>query len=83
MKNGGNSRRLGDTSIGELPMAATQILLWISVAAMVGLTFVWPALAPQSHSSFAYQVAAVAALWIFLAALTALLWQKACKAPRT
>ena len=64
-------------------MAALRILLWLTAAAMVGLTFLWPALAPESRASAAYQVAAVAALWVFFGALAALLWHKACKAPRT
>ena len=83
MKNGGNRRRLGDTSIGILRMAPLRVLLWLSAVAMVALTFVWPALAPETYASFGYQAASVATLWIFLAALAALLWHKACKAPRT
>jgi len=64
-------------------MAALRALLWIASLAMVGLTFAWPALAPASREGFAYQAVAVAALVAFFAALAALLWHKACKAPRT
>lgn len=67
-------------------MAALRIvwiLLWFSAAAMVGLTFVWPALAPESQANAVYQFVAIAAFWTFFAALAALIWQKACKAPRT
>lgn len=64
-------------------MRGAMALLWLSAAAMVGLTFAWPAFAPETRSGFAYQVAAVAALWTFFAALATLLWHKACKAPRT
>ncbi len=64
-------------------MAAVRALLWLSAAAMVGLTFVWPALAPESRAGLVYQVAAVGVLAVFFAALAAPLWRKACKAPRT
>lgn len=64
-------------------MRTVRTLLWTSVALVCVLTFVWPALAPESRESTAYQVAAIAAMWLFIAALAALLWEKACKAPRT
>ncbi len=88
MKNGGTCRRPGDTIIGKMSMTPIRITLWITVAAICGLTFVWPALAPDERQDAAYQVAAVAAMWLFIAALAALLWEKAraekaCKVPRT
>jgi len=64
-------------------MTIARALLWTSVAAICGLTFVWPALAPAGNADAVYQVLAVAALWAFLGAVAGVLWIKACKAPRT
>lgn len=64
-------------------MPVARALLWIAVMLICGLTFVWPAAVPAGQGEDAYRIAAVAAMWTFLAALAALLWHKACKAPRT
>jgi len=64
-------------------MAALRVLLGLTVVAIVALTFAWPALAPASREGATYQWLSVAALWIFLAALAAIIWLKACRAPRT
>ena len=64
-------------------MRAAQQVLWFTVAAICGLTFAWPAALPDGQGDPVYRVLAVSALWLFLAALAAVLWIKACRAPRT
>ena len=64
-------------------MAALRALLGLTIVAILALTFAWPAIAPESRAGAAYQWLAVAALWVFLAALAALIGIKACRAPRT
>ena len=64
-------------------MAALRALLGLTVVAILALTFAWPALAPASREGAPYQWLAIGALWIFLAALAAIIGLKACKAPRT
>lgn len=64
-------------------MSALRALLGLVVAVIVGLTFVWPAAFPGSRGDEPYRWLAVGALWTFLALLAALLWVKACRAPRT
>lgn len=64
-------------------MRIAKLILWATSAVICGLTFAWPAIAPGSGDDALYQVLAVAALWLFLAAIAAVLWMKACRAPRT
>lgn len=64
-------------------MTTARALLWMSVAVICGLTFAWPAIAPGGSGDPLYKVLAVASLWAFLAAIAAVLWIKACRAPRT
>jgi len=62
--------------------AISRWTLACSVAAMCGLTFIWPFLVSADPSHPAFRIAAVAALICFLSALVAILVEKACKAPR-
>ena len=64
-------------------MTILRALLWTSVAAICGLTFVWPAVLPAGSADPLYQVLAVATLWTFLSAVAGVIWIKACRAPRT
>ena len=64
-------------------MTIVRAVLWISVAMICGLTFVWPALAPAGNADPVYEVLAVTVLWTFLASITAVLWIQACRALRT
>lgn len=62
--------------IARAVLAAASILI-------VVLAFIWPAIGPDDAVHPVYRVAAIAALWIFLGALATVLWDKACRAPRT
>jgi hypothetical protein len=57
--------------------------LALSCLLMLLLVFVWPALASQFDADRFHQIVAVASLWTFLASMLVLLWEKACRAPRT
>ena len=63
-------------SIARAALAADTLLI-------LALTFAWPALAPGGHGDPVYRFAAIGAMWVFFAALAALLWEKACRVPRT
>jgi hypothetical protein len=58
-------------------------LVYTATALIVVLTFVWPGVAPESQDSAAYRVLAVTAFCGFLAGLAGVLWEKACRRPRT
>lgn len=71
---GHTTTALGKVARGTLAAAVLAILL---------LTYACPLVVPESRSAQWYEIAAVAAMWGFLAAVAALVWSKACRAPRT
>jgi uncharacterized membrane protein len=54
-----------------------------SIVAICALTFVWPFTVSPDPSHPGFRVAAIATLVCFLAALVAILVEKACRVPRT
>jgi membrane protease YdiL (CAAX protease family) len=64
-------------------MIANRWLLAGSIVVICMLTFVWPFAVSPDPSHPLFRIIAIAALTVFLFALTAILFGKACKAPRT
>lgn len=62
---------------------ASRWLLAGSIVVICILTFVWPFAVSPDPSHPLFKIIAIAALTVFLVALTAILVEKACKAPRT
>jgi hypothetical protein len=64
-------------------MTTARAALWISVAAMVALTFAWPFVVSADPAQPLFKPVAIAVLVVFLASMLAILVDRACKAPRT
>lgn len=64
-------------------MAAVRAALWLSVIAMLALTFVWPFVVSADPAQPLFKPVAIGTFCVFVAAMAILLVEKACKAPRT
>jgi polyferredoxin len=60
-----------------------KALLWVSIAAILYLTFAWPFAHSADPADAVFKPAAIAVFAIFFVCLAAIIVGKACKAPRT